>query len=545
MRPTRTAFALSCALGAAILGALLGVAAPAAAEPVPATCPHLTVEGGEVDFLSAPPGEFQYPLPDRPWDCVLTAPISGGTQWQSDLYDSDYSEFLALVDAAFADSTLSFESGGTVDDDFFHLPDDAVEWPDRDATSPPRQANVSFTRDGSNGHEWYRILWERADAGSSSSSPFGEGEDAPWVSREFERSLVWVWLEVFDFSEEPAAPVSTTHGFDDPSSMSQLKTVLDAVPTPFQAIVLTFTGALLTIFIGLPSALVSGVLSARWDRWFGWARRPSDAVRRVTDRAQRPWVFWVGIVVASLIAAFVDPKFGLNWMSFRLYLTLFAAFAVFNVGAWLVIARVLRRLEPELPKPELRLRIGSLFVLLLGVLVSRLLVLEPGIVFGIVAGLVFATTLVASRRAGVVLVGAGFAAAAGIAAWILYSVLTLALGGVESAFTVGVIEFFGGLTLQGLSALPIALLPFAVLDGGALFRWNRPLWVAVYLGATVLFLLVIVNVPNGVTAVPGDFLRWLGLYFAFAVVATAIWGIDRLLEMRREAPRLPESEAAR
>ena len=75
------------------------------------------------------------------------------------------------------------------------------------------------------------------------------------------------------------------------------------------------------------------------------------------------------------------------------------------------------------------------------------------------------------------------------------------------------------------------------LDGAQLFGWNRVYWAITYLLASVLFVLVMLNVPGGLTAVPGDFLRWLGLYLAFAIIATAIWGIDRLLEKRREAAR--------
>ncbi len=178
------------------------------------------------------------------------------------------------------------------------------------------------------------------------------------------------------------------------------------------------------------------------------------------------------------------------------------------------------------------------------VLVSRLLSFEPGIVFGLVAGLVFATTLIASRQAIVVLIGTGFAAAAGVSAWIVYSVLSATIGTIDNGFAIGVVEFFGGLTIQGVATLPLALLPLAALEGAQLFAWNRTYWAISYLLSSVLFVLVMLNVPGGLTFVPGDFLRWLGLYVAFALIATAIWGIDRLVERGRTPARLPESEAS-
>lgn len=340
-------------------------------------------------------------------------------------------------------------------------------------------------------------------------------------------------FDVLEFVEGAPAP-ATERGpsFGTPSALSDLKTVAEAVLTPLQGVILLISAALLTFLVGVPGALLTGVLTARWGSWFRWARRPADALREIAARPQPLWLFAVGVVLATLISAFIDPRFGFNLMSVRLYLTLFIAFSVFNVGAWIAIREVVRRNEPGAPVPALHLRFGSLGILLVAVVLSRLLSFDPGIVFGLVAGLLFASALIASRRAMVVMVGAGFAAAAGIASWLVYSALVALGAGGPGAFLLGVTEMFGAITILGVATLPIALLPFTTLDGAELWGWRRIAWALCYLGASLLFLLVMVTVPGGVVPVPDDFLRWFALYALFAALAVGVWLLHRAVERR-------------
>lgn len=351
-------------------------------------------------------------------------------------------------------------------------------------------------------------------------------------------------FEVPQFVEGAPAPGPTTErgpSLGTPSAFRDLKTVAEAVLTPLQGVVLLISAALLTVLVGIPGALLTGVVTARWESWFRWARRPVNALRAVAARPQPLWLFAVGVVLATLISAFVDPRFGVNLMSVRLYLTLFIAFGVFNVGVWIAMREVVRRIEPDIPPPTLQLRFGSLGILLVSVVLSRVLSFDPGIVFGLVAGLLFASALVASRRATAVLVGAGFAAAAGLASWLLYSALVAFGGGSPGAFLLGVTETFAAITILGVATLPIALLPFATLDGAELWGWRRLVWALCYLGASALFLLVMVTVPGGVVPVPTDFLRWLALYLVFAAFAVGVWLLHRAAERRGASAERPVS----
>ncbi len=330
-------------------------------------------------------------------------------------------------------------------------------------------------------------------------------------------------------------------GIDDPSTISDLRTIADAVPTPAQTGVLVISSALLTVLLAVPAFLLSRVLGARYGQWFGWLDRGRlgrlrAGLARPSSSRRRWLVLGVGMLLASLIAAFIDPDFGFNGLSVRLYLTLLATFVLFNVGAWLAVRAVLRRVQPD-ASPALTFHPASLLVVAIAVLLSRLLSFDPGIVFGLVAGTTFAVTLALSREAIVILTGTAYAAAVGLVAWVGYSILSW-LNPLDAA-AVAVTEFLGGLTLEGVSTLPIALIPLATLDGGVLFRWRRAVWAVVYALGLALFMLVLFNLPGGTTEVDAAFWRWLIVFAVFAVLATAVWLVDTLVRRRAvdQSPR--------
>jgi hypothetical protein len=325
-------------------------------------------------------------------------------------------------------------------------------------------------------------------------------------------------------------------GLDDPSTISDLRTIQDAVPTPAQGGVLVVSAALLTLLLAIPAYLLSRVLSSRYDQLFGWLER--GRIGRVRAQLAKPgstgrrWLLLgAGTVLAAYIACFIDPRFGFNGLSVRLFLTLLVTFVIFNVGAWGVVSLVLRRVQPD-AKPTLTFHPATLLVVALAVLLSRLLSFDPGLVFGLVAGTTFAVTLALSKEAIVIITGSAYAAAVGLLAWTGYSILT-ALNPLDAS-AVALTEFFGGLTIEGVSTLPIALIPLATLDGGILFRWRRWVWGAVYAIGLALFMLVLFTLPGGDTPADGDFMRWVIVFAVFAVVATAVWLVDYLL--RRRAP---------
>jgi hypothetical protein len=335
-----------------------------------------------------------------------------------------------------------------------------------------------------------------------------------------------------------AAPVAGTGvDIDDPSSLSDLRTIGRAVPNPLQSVALLGTASGLTVLLGVPGFLLSTVFTSRYEQWFGWLKRGRLGAlgERVAaaSTGRRRWLFLAGgLVLAALISGFVDPRFGLNPMSLRLFLTMLLSFVVFNVGAWAAISVVLRRTQSD-ARPALSLHPLAVVVLALAVLVSRLLGFSPGVVFGLVAGVAFAITLALSRKALVILVGSAYAVIVALIAWLAYSLIN-ASGPPDAAALVALSEFFSGVTIQGVSTLPIALVPLATLDGGTLFAWKKWAWAISYAVGLAVFMLVLFSLPGGEAAIDGDFTRWVLIFGVFVVLALGVWLVDWLL--RRRAP---------
>lgn len=339
-------------------------------------------------------------------------------------------------------------------------------------------------------------------------------------------------------------------GIGDPSVLSSLRTIDQAMPNPVQLGVLCSFAVILTLVVGYPATLLNSVIGGRYDKVATWltaklrGRKPAEPAKPA-KHPKTSWLVWPGFVLAAVVAGFVDPEFGPNLMSLRVLITGFLSFALFNLFGWALVRRVVRRLQPD-AAPYVRFRWGSLIILLVTVLAGRLLDFRPGVIFGLVAGLAFGVTLLASRKAIVVLVGSGFALALSLLGWVGYSILA-PLTAPGNAVMVAVVEFLSGMTLEGIATLPLALLPLAALDGAKLLKWKKWVWGLSYAIGLAAFALVLFTIPESFSTYTGDFLRWSLLFLGFAVAAVLIWWIDAAAKrraVRKRGQKNPGAAAA-
>ena len=337
---------------------------------------------------------------------------------------------------------------------------------------------------------------------------------------------------------------------DDPSVLSGLPTIY--LPSGVQW---TFIGAgslMLMLVVGWPSTLLNSVVGSRYQSMVRWVstrvrRRPKDAAAPAAStappggeirRSGLPgWLMWPGFALAAILGAFVDPDFGINLMSLRLVVTLFLSFVLFNLLAWTIVRRVAVRLQPD-SDPYLRFRWGSLILVILAVLVARLLGLEPGVIFGLVAGIAYATSLQAAKSAVVTIVGSAIGLGFALVAWVGYSLL--APIGIDNFAYVFLVEFLAGVTVKGVSTLPLSLLPLGNLDGAKLFGWRKVVWGASYVVGLAAFMIVLLTIPKAWGEIPGDFVRWLVLFGAYALVAVVVWAVNARLLTKKPLP--PEAQ---
>ena len=512
-------------LAASIVAVSIGAAAPAVADEADCAGSRYT-EGGyemlDVETRFVPP-----PMRSHPWDCAVhLADRPLDDDW------STSNDFVAIyVDITFDELVSifrSFESMGYAVGNEINLIDDGAGnatgtdgglGADDIAAMDPQPnyvgARFSNAQDGANIYEF----------------TYTDGVVFDSVAGLPGRATLYASVIL-------TQPFLTGTELTDPSVLSTLHTIAEAVPTPTQTAVLCGASVFLMLIVGYPGALLNGVIGSRYDalKQKLLARRAKKDPDAGPPRRAPGWLVWPGFFAAALIGSFVDPNFGFNWMSARLLVTAFWAFVLLNLAGWTFVRLVMKRLQPD-ANPYIKFRWGSLVLVALAVLIARLLQFEPGIIFGLVAGLAFGISLAASRDAQVILLGSGFALAIALIGWVGYSLLApVSVANPGELWAVFFTEFFSGITVEGISALPLALLPLVALDGAALFAWKKWVWAVSYVVGLAAFMLVLLTIPAAWGEVQGDFLRWVLLFVSFAVIAVAVWGINAFIERRKKVP---------
>lgn len=321
--------------------------------------------------------------------------------------------------------------------------------------------------------------------------------------------------------------VNSTDGIDlgQPSTIgTALQSFSEVTLTPVTAAITASVAVAFILLVALPAELMQSTLAANYSRAFAWL----TPVRRKTARVAEsiPARFKTGklggaitVAFTALLLGFADPGFGFNWTSVRLFAAIFASLYIVNVAV-LGVLRIVARNRYEVPS-RIDPMPASLLIVALSVLVSRLAGIEPGFLFGLVVGVVFARELSKIEEGKLALLGVVLMIALGLTAWGVYSVLP---SGEDGGFVVNLArDIAAATTLESLGTILVALLPVAFLDGKALFAWNRALWSIAYGAALTVFILVVVPMSDTWGEMRAPFVGWMSLFVGFAVVALAVW----------------------
>ncbi|MCC6375901.1 MAG: hypothetical protein IT191_02660 [Microbacteriaceae bacterium] len=326
--------------------------------------------------------------------------------------------------------------------------------------------------------------------------------------------------EISPGESKPVASGLSSGSSDAPSVLSKLRDFGDVVANPGNLPITAVVTLVLVALIGLPSTFLDQTLSENYHRVFGWTSKLVDKAKSVIRL--RPLPTWlpvgIGIALACFISGFVDPGFGLNLGSIRMFVSIVLALVIEDVLGWVVIRRVLKHVDPELePRPEFKF--GFLLVVIAAVILTRVTGFEPGLIFGLVLGMSFGVTLALSRDARVKLVGLGWALAIGVIAWVGYGTLS----GASGFWPVFASETLGAVSLSTLSAFPIALLPIRGMDGGVIFKWNWRIWGAAYIFGLLIFFVVLMPMPFSWAEVGAPLATWVVMFIAYFAVAIGLW----------------------
>jgi hypothetical protein len=285
---------------------------------------------------------------------------------------------------------------------------------------------------------------------------------------------------------------------------------------------------LLLLIVGFIAELFNNTVENNYDEIAGWFRKgPLGALGRGLDRVRidlpgRPAV-WGFIGLTALVSSFVDPGFGLNVRSI-------AVFLGFVVGLLVVLASfklppILSRRRSTGELGQLRPLPWALVIAALFVVVSRLGNLQPGYLYGIVLGAIFVTDVSVRDEGRETFWGTVWTLVAALLAWAGLTWLR-GLGLAEDGFGMVLLSTaFAATLVAGLEAAAFALMPLRFLPGYTLYRWNRPLWAALWAVSLVAFFHILIGPTSGYVAelTPSAFIAALGVFAAFGALSIATW----------------------
>ncbi len=268
---------------------------------------------------------------------------------------------------------------------------------------------------------------------------------------------------------------------------------------------------------------------------------PADvATSGAPPRGKRIAIFLACAIAGTLLGGLLDPNFGLNTPSYALVIGLFLSMLVaVLVGAF--AGRAFRSVTHNGSGWYLRAIPSALLIAVVCVVVSRLTNFEPGYLYGVLGGAVFAAALDrrSEGRAEVAVTVTMLVAA--VLAWVAFAPVARMADGADPAFwLLGTDAFLGSLFIGGIEGLMFGLVPLRFLPGYRIRGWNWIAWGV--LTAVVLFAFVhVLLLPEagylGRSTVVSVRVT-IALFLAFGLASGLFWLWFRL----RPTPASPDQE---
>jgi len=324
------------------------------------------------------------------------------------------------------------------------------------------------------------------------------------------RAQQWTFTGDLRSYEEP-----TGFGPKDRSVLSSLPKAGDVTAQG----VATAGGA--AVVIGSLMVFPAGLLNVSVDelfKRFAERRRTKRGLKAV--REIRWWEAASGVMAAGIISGFIDPHFGLNLGSLRVACAIVVSFLLEVVVGWALVSWVVRRTAPD-ATPTFSFQPFSLLIVAGLVVFTRLTGFQPGIIFGLVAGISFGDRLGKASSGKVATIGLVHGYAFGLAAWVGYSFLETS----HSVVGTFVSDLLASLTVGGVAAMPLALLPIRGMAGFKVFDWNRTLWGTLYLLGLFAFFVIVMPMPATWSDVNLSLGTWLAGYGVYLTVAIVAWRV--------------------
>jgi photosystem II stability/assembly factor-like uncharacterized protein len=311
---------------------------------------------------------------------------------------------------------------------------------------------------------------------------------------------------------------------------AMLSVVATSLPTPssaFGGVGRAVVNALITLValvaLTFPSQLFNYTFDENYDeilaitgRRFGWIVRARARAATRSSRAREIAVFAVVVVVGSMVGSMRDPAFGFNVRSLLNFTGTLVALLTTATVVYLA-TRVYRARVHASARAHLRALPAGLAVAAGCVAVSRIAHFQPGYLYGVVCGAVFAGSLKHREQGQLVTVTCLSTVVVAVAAWFAWVPVNQVATkhGAWFGWVLGD-DVFASIFVGGITGTVIALLPLRFMPGHQLFTWHRGIWAATFGIATFGLLETLVRPAAGAPQ-PGN-IAWAtaaGLFVLF------------------------------
>ena len=305
-------------------------------------------------------------------------------------------------------------------------------------------------------------------------------------------------------------------------------TILDRLP---QDLLLVALLGLLMIF---PAQIFNSTYEEnheRVDRQLARLRpRRRVGATAAPSRRRRVTVFLACALVGTLLGGLLDPKFGTNTASYALVVGLFVALVLAVLGT-AITGRLFRSVTHRSHEWYLRAVPSALLVAAAGVVVSRMTSFEPGYLYGVLGGAVFAAGLErrSEGRAEVAVTLVTLVVA--LVAWVGFEPVARAADGTHPAFWLLSLDaFLAALFIGGIEGLVFGLVPLRFLPGYRVKGWSWLAWTAITAVVLFTFVHVLLQPEAGYLgrSTAASVQLSMGLFAAFGVASGLFWLYFRL-----------------
>jgi hypothetical protein len=294
-----------------------------------------------------------------------------------------------------------------------------------------------------------------------------------------------------------------------------------------QSLLLALLFLLLAAF---PSQLLNKTLEANYAEvsgWFAFGGRIGAAVR---DGLARFWRRRSGLIVFVILSAvlygFLSPEFGPTLESAASLIGILLGLAVVITAFEVPLVLFYRRLLNE--RGRLKVQPLTIFVGIACVAISRIADFQPGYLYGLVVGYVFAQSLPTRDEGRANALTGVWMLAISLVAWLALPIAETNLASqplLDVAVSAGLATIFIG----GLEGLLFELVPLRFLRGETVFAWHRGLWALLFLAAAFTFAHILLTPSTGYlgSTRTSPLLAAVILFVSFGVFSVSFWAYFR------------------